>query len=135
MSRFPEDINLYHSTLDKETFQAVIDGTTTQQHKNEAWLCAMASSQISQEQENKVLQQLTQTLKTVNIKESQEKDPCFKRVKEIIESNILLHHPNKAKEHPTVKRLLMERRKLNINSSNILVRKTTNAEQTIIPSS
>ena len=36
LSRFPEDINLYHSTLAKETFEAVTDGTTTQQHKNEA---------------------------------------------------------------------------------------------------
>ena len=68
LSRFPEDINLYHSTLDKETFEAVTDGTTTQQHKNEAWLCAMASSQTLQEQENKVLQQSTQTLKTVKRK-------------------------------------------------------------------
>ena len=49
LSRFLEDTNLYHSTLDKETFQAVIDRTTIQQHKNEAWLCAVASSQILQE--------------------------------------------------------------------------------------
>ena len=49
LSRFPEDINLYHSTPDKETFQAVLDGTKTQQHKNEAWFCALASSQILQE--------------------------------------------------------------------------------------
>ena len=68
LSRFPEDINLYHNTLDKEKFQAITDGATTEQHKNEAWLCAMASSQILQEQENKVLQQSTQTLTTVNIK-------------------------------------------------------------------
>ena len=95
----------------------------------------MASSQTLQEQENKVLQKSTQTLKTVNIKESQVKGPCLKRGKEIIENNILLHHPDKAKEHLTVKRLLRERRKLKVNNSNILVRKTTDAEQIIIPSS
>ena len=81
------------------------------------------------------MQQSTQTLKTVNIKESQEKDPCLKQVEEVIENNILLYHPDKAKEHLTVKRLLRERRKLKVNNSNILVRKTNNAEQIIIPSS
>ena len=106
LSRFPEDINLYHNTLDKVKFQAITDGATTEQHKNEAWLCAMASSQILQEQENKVLQQSTRTLKTVNIKEIQDKDPYVKRVKETIENNILLHHSDKGKEHPTVKNYL-----------------------------
>ena len=66
----------------------------------------MASSQILQEQENKVLQQSTRTLKTVNIKEIQDKDPYVKRVKETIENNILLHHSDKGKEHPTVKNYL-----------------------------
>ena len=95
----------------------------------------MTSSQILPEQENKVWQQSTQTLKTINIKKSPEKDPHLKRVKEIFENNILLHHTDKANEHPTVKRLFRERRKLKINNSNILVREKTDAEQIIIPSS
>ena len=91
----------------------------------------MTSSQILQEQVNKVLQQTTQTLKTVNIEESEENDPHLKRVKEII----LLHCTDKGKEHPTVKRLPRERQKLKINNSNILIRQTTDAEQIIIPPS
>ena len=95
----------------------------------------MTSSQILQEQVNKVLQQTTQTLKTVNIEESEENDPHHKRVKEIIITNILLHCTDKGKEHPTVKRLPRERQKLKINNGNILIRQTTDAEQIIIPPS
>ena len=47
---------------------------------------------------------------------------------------ITSYYPDKAKEYPTVKRLLRERRQLKVNT-NVLIRKTTNAEQIIIPSS
>ena len=71
-----------------EVFSAVTDGITTQECCNEAWLCAVnTNSNLLKEHEDQVLHQSTQTLKTVNIKQHQDDDQAFKRVKEIVLNN------------------------------------------------
>ena len=97
---------------------------------NEAWPCAVnTNSNLLKEHEDQVLHQSTQTLKTVNIKQHQDDDQAIKRVKEIILNNEQILAKDKVKENPAVLRILRERKKLKVNSSNILVRSTEEIDQ------
>lgn len=109
LSRFPEDIKEYKKTCDKETITAVTEGIKTQKHCNEAWLCAVnTSNNLLTEHEDKVMHQTTQTLKTVNIEQHQDDDRTIKRVKEIVLNDEKVPAKDKAKEDQAVQRLLIE---------------------------
>ena len=113
------------------------DGIKTQECCNEAWLCAVnANTNLLKEHEDQVLQQSTQILKTVNIKQHQDDDQAIKRVKEIIlnnEEEIL--GKDKVKEDPAVQRLQRERKKLKVNSNSVLARSAEEIDQIVIPPS
>ena len=99
---------------------------------NEAWPCAVnTNSNLLKEHEDQVLHQSTQTLKTVNIKQHQDDDQAIKRVKEIILNNEQILAKDKFKEDPAVQKLLRERKKLKVNSNNILVRSTEEIDQIV----
>ena len=120
----------YNKTYTNEVFSAVTDGIKSQECCNEAWLCAVnTNSNLLKEHEDQVLHQSTQTLKTVNIKQHQDDDQAIKRVKEIILNNEQILAKDKVKENPAVLRILRERKKLKVNSSNILVRSTEEIDQ------
>ena len=133
LSRFPEDIKEYNKTYTNEVFSAVADGIKTQECCNEAWLCALnTNGNVLKEHEDQVLHQSTQTLKTVNIKKHQDDDQAIKRVKEIILNNEQILAKDKVKEDPAVQSLLRERKKLKVNSNNILLRSTEEIDQIVI---
>ena len=105
----------------------------TQECCNKAWLCEVnTNSNLLKEYEDQVLHQSTQTLKTVNIKQHQDDDQAIKRVKEIILNNEQILAKDKFKEDPAVQKLLRERKKLKVNSSNMLVRSTEEIDQIVI---
>ena len=137
LSRFPEDIKEYIKTYTNDVLSVGTDGTKTQECCNEAWLCAVnANTNLLKEHEDQVLQQSTQTLKTVNIKQHQDDDQAIKRVKEIIlinEEEIL--GKDKVKEDPAVQRLQRERKKLKVNSNSVLARSAEEIDQIVIPPS
>ena len=93
------------------------------------------NSGLLKEHEDQVLHQSTQTLKTVNIKQHQDDDRAIKQVKEIILNNEQILAKDKFKEDPAVQKLLRERKKLKVNSNNILVRSTEEIDQIVIPPS
>ena len=136
LSCFPEDIKEFNKTYTNEVFTAVTDGIKTQEYSNEAWLSAVnANSNFLKEHEDQVFHQLTQTLKTVNIKQHQDDDQAIKQAREIILNNETILAKDKVKEDPAVQRLLRERKKLKVSSNNILVRSTEDIDQIVIPPS
>ena len=136
LSRFPEDIKEYNKTYTNEVFSAVTDGIKTHECCNEAWLCGLnTNSNVLKEHEDQVLHQSTQALKAVNIKKHQDDNQAIKRVKAIILNNEQILAKDKVKEDPAVQRLLRQRKKLKVNSNNILVRSTEEIDQIVIPPS
>ena len=120
----------YNKTYTNEVFSAVTDGIKSQECCNEAWLCAVnTNSNLLKEHKDEVLHKSTHKLKTINIKQHQDDDQAIKRVKEIILNNEQILAKDKVKENPAVLRILRERKKLKVNSSNILVRSTEEIDQ------
>ena len=132
LSRFPENIHQYTSRAEQSSINAIFEGVQTQSENEEAWLCAINTSETTPEVDISPLHK--NNLQQVDIYQEQNQDHCIKKVKDI-QSRVQLSLSQKQREPQLVKRLLREKEKLFVNNKGVLIRRTAKVDQIVIPPS
>ena len=89
LSQFPENIHQYTSRAEQSSTNAIFEGVQTQSAKEEAWLCAINTSETIPEIDTSPPHK--NNLQQVDIYHEQNQDHCIKKVKDIIQSRYNYH--------------------------------------------
>ena len=85
-SRFPENIHQYTSRAEQSSINAIFEGVQTQLENEEAWLCAINTSEAALEIDKSSPHK--NNLQQVDIYHEQNQDHCINKVKDIIQSRV-----------------------------------------------
>ena len=133
LSRFPENIHQYTSRAEQSSINAIFEGVQTQSENEEAWLCAINTTETTPEIDTSPPHK--NNLQQVDIYHEQNQDHCIKKVKDIIQSRVQLSLSQNQREPQLLKRLLREKEKLLVNNKGVLIRRTPKVDQIVIPPS
>ena len=121
------NIHQYTSKAEQSSINAIFEGVQTQSENEEAWLCAINTSETTPEVDTSPLHK--NNLQQVDIYHELNQDHCIKKVKGIIQSRIQLSLSQKQGEPQLVKRLLREKEKILVNNKEVLIRRTVKVDQ------
>ena len=131
LSQFPENIHQYTSRAEQSSINAIFEGVQTQSANEEAWLCAINTSETTPEIDTSPPHK--NNLQQVDIYHEQNQDHCIKKVKDIIQSRVQRSlSSQRQRELQPVTRLLREKEKLLVNNKGVLVKRTANIDQIAI---
>ena len=121
------NIHQYTSKAEQSSINAIFEGVQIQSENEEAWLCAINTSETTPEVDTSPLHK--NNLQQVDIYHELNQDHCIKKVKGIIQSRVQLSLSQKQGEPQLVKRLLREKEKILVNNKDVLIRKTVKVDQ------
>ena len=85
LSRFPENIHQHTSRAEQSSINAIFEGVQTQSANEEAWLCAINTSETATEIDSFLPHK--NNLQQFDIYHEQNHDHCIKEVKDISKGN------------------------------------------------
>ena len=121
------NIHQYTSKAEQSSINAIFEGVQIQSENEEAWLCAINTSETTPEVDTSPLHK--NNLQQVDIYHELNQDHCIKKVKGIIQSRVQLSLSQKQGEPQLVKRLLREKEKILVNNKEVLIRRTVKVDQ------
>ena len=121
------NIHQYTSKAEQSSINAIFEGVQIQSENEEAWLCAINTSETTPEVDTSPLHK--NNLQQVDIYHELNQDHCIKKVKGIIQSRVQLSLSQKQGEAQLVKRLLREKEKILVNNKEVLIRRTVKVDQ------